>query len=152
MINRLSAVLSMILLGSLCTYTHSDDLVFHLDLNDSNLVYLGSHAQSNTNLYYSRKSVRPDPGQPPNSGGLTVAMIMDHNDYKKNPAGIFYNRDIAQYSVNCSSNSYSAYKIFFLQDHRVVHEFQNPSLYWKVIDPKSSLDRIMQKMVNQICS
>lgn len=54
MINRLSAVLSMILLGSLCTYTHSDDLVFHLDLNDSNLVYLGSHAQSNTNLYYSR--------------------------------------------------------------------------------------------------
>jgi len=115
----------MILLGSLCTYTHSDDLVFHLDLNDSNLVYLGSHAQSNTNLYYSRKSVRP---------------------------GIFYNRDIAQYSVNCSSNSYSAYKIFFLQDHRVVHEFQNPSLYWKVIDPKSSLDRIMQKMVNQICS
>lgn len=151
MINRLS-VLSMIWLGGLCAYAHSDDMVFHLDLNDTNFVYLGSLAQSSTNLYYSRKSVRPDPQQPPNLGGLAVAMITDHKDYKKNPSGIFYNRDIAQYSVNCSSNSYSAYKIFFLQDHRVVHEIQNPSLYWKVIDPKSSLDRIMQKMVNQICS
>lgn len=142
-------------------YSGTDTEYFALDLNDPNFIYLGLIENTRTKYYYSRKSLTIDPNQPPNSGGLLVAIIDVSQNYRKmnltaraeaaNPNGIFYDTRVAQFSINCPSKSYSPYIIYNLQDSKVVNTHKNSSLIWTTVNISTPMGKIMNKLINQVC-
>lgn len=154
-------IFSLVFISSFSLNADSDTESFVLDLNDPNFIYLGNIEITGTKYYYSRKSVTIDPKQPPNSGGLSVTVIDASENYRKinltaraqveNPKGIFHDASVIQFSINCPSNSYSPYLIYYLQDNKVVLQHQNSSLFWTTVNRNTPMGKIMNKLINQVC-